>query len=150
MTILKYLLSCFLLANAADLSDGWYPIEKVKKGLEQAEELDPEIWSLFVKRLKNETFQVRFPVEPVYRYLENGDFEVSAVSDDGACFLTVKSLEGPDYSGADFLYENEGKFVREHFVRTEGYFYHFKTVRSALDPSLHDEFISSFFIEENR
>jgi hypothetical protein len=149
MTFFKYLIGSILLSSplATEGVDGWFSVEKVQKGEDRAEEDDPSIWVIFAKRLSSETFQIRFPEDPNYRYTETGGFEVAAEREGEILQLTVQpaGAEVPE----DLLYQSEGKWVYEHFIQTADHLYHLKTTSLTADSEASRAFIFSLLIEKN-
>lgn len=149
--ILKYFIAAILSTSSmsADGQNEWFLVEKSQNSREQAEEEDSSIWMLFVKSLGLETIQLRFPSEPEYRYVENGDLEISAQKNGELFQLTVREFNTSSPLTKDLLYQSEGMWVREHFIQTENHLYHFKTVSFDPKNESHREFIFSFSIEKN-
>ena len=148
MIILKYLIGALLAGTSLPDQEGWYPIEKEIKAPEQPEKEDPSIWFLFVKSVGEEKFHVRFPDEPVYRYLENGDLAISSEKEGEVFELTIRDTD-PNIPHSDLLYPVGDQWVREHFLQTTHHLFHFKTLRNTLDEKFSDSFFSSISIEEN-
>jgi hypothetical protein len=76
-------------------ANGWVSVERPphQSAFEHAgDEDDPDIWVLFSKQSGVEKFMVRFPEDPIYRYLEDGSLEISASRNGEAHLLQV--LEG--------------------------------------------------------
>ncbi len=148
MAFFKYLF-CSVLATVSLVGegDGWFPVEKTRKGTEVLE-VDPSIWVLFSKDLEGETMRVRFPKDPVYRYGEDGSLEMVAEGEDETFYLSVQEAGSMAPPVGDLHYQSEGKWVHEHFVQTDRHFYHFKTVSAQSDVQGHEAFVSSFLIEK--
>ncbi|HSX10895.1 MAG TPA: hypothetical protein VLF94_04175 [Chlamydiales bacterium] len=144
---MKYLIAS-ILAFSGVASDGWFPVEKVRNGTKQEEEVDRSIWVLFAKNLGDERIQVRFPDDPAYKYSDAEVMEISSERDGETFQLTVQPAEAGEAKG-DLLYQIEGKWVREHVVQTDHHFYRFKTISNGSDDAHHKAFVSSFLIEKN-
>jgi hypothetical protein len=144
---LKFLIGSLLAVGAPE--GGWFPVEKVQEGVHESEDDDRSIWVLFTKQLGEERIQVRFPDEPTYIYSESGGLEVSAERNGDVFSMTVLPA-GSGVLSPDLLYAEEGRWVREHFVESNGHFFRFKTVSNQADSTIFREFISSFSIDKSR
>src|SRR5689334_4251263 len=110
--IFKILVGFIFLSGAP--SDGWFPVEKKPQPAEQMES-DSSIWVLFSKRMGDETFLVRLPGEPSYCYTPEGHFELLSEKD-GEIFQLIVEENGRERG--DLFYQVEGKWVREHTVKS--------------------------------
>lgn len=140
--IFKLLVGFIFLSGAP--SDGWFPVEKKPRPAEQ-NEVDPSIWVLFSKNMGDETFLVRLPGEPSYRYTSEGHFELFSEKE-GRVFQLIIEENGRERG--DLLYQLEGKWVHEHTVKSGTHLYCFRTLSNTSDNPDHEAFISSFFIEK--
>ncbi len=147
----KYLFSFILgfSSLSAEQGDGWIPIEKVRPEPTQERE-DNSLWVLFVKNLGPETFSVRFPQPPGYRYTDTGSMEITAEREGEIYQLTVQPVSTAELPFNDLSFPSEGKWVHEHYVQTPHYLYQLRTLSSISDSEGHHTFASSFFIEKNR
>jgi len=148
LIILKFLIGSLLLFSSPSPEDGWFPVEKEVKAAEQVEENDPSIWVLFAKSVGAEKFLVRFPEDPVYRYLENGALQISSVRGGEVFELTVLGTDS-DIPRTDLVYQQEEKWVHEHFLQTNHHVYHFKTLSNTLNSEYSSIFFSSILIDKN-
>lgn len=140
MIFLKYLLASVLFSAAPLVSgeNGWYPIDKEEKSEQiSCPEDDPSIWVLFSKDLGGKKFQVRFPEDPIYRYTEEGDLEITSQKNKEIFQLTVKKLE----SLSPQTLTAEGQWTYEHFVETESHQFHLKAQTPSLEKA--NQFFSS-------
>ena len=151
MVILKTLVGFVLLSSSllAEGEDGWFSVEETPRTYEQAEENDPSIWVFFSKNLGKEKILVQFPAEPMYLYTEVGNLEIVSEREGEVLQLTIQRSGLESIPIGDFFYSWEGKWVREHIVKTPHHLYRFKTVSPAPDSVSHRTFISSFSIEKS-
>jgi hypothetical protein len=148
--IFKFLI-CSILAVGplpAEGENGWYTVEKSEKVDEQIEDTDPSIWALFVKDLGKEKFQIRFPEEPSYRYLDTGEMIVQAQKEGQVFELTIEKAVTSGITG-DRVYQSEGRWVREHVVMGDGHVYKLRSYSDFETDSNHKEFISSFLLQKD-
>jgi hypothetical protein len=151
MLLLKFLISSVLASFPLEGEgmDGWHSVEKKVVAEVGSDEEDSFIWALFVKNLGPETFQIRFPQDPTYRYSETKAMEISSEKDEVSYFLNIEERVGTP-SIKEAYYESEGEWIRERIVQTDGYKYVLKVTSPVEDSALGEEFISSLSIEKNR
>lgn len=135
----KYLISCFLLLSNGD---GWFSVEKVPKTKEVVDFIDANIWVLFSKKMETGLMQVRFPGEPQYKYLENGDFLVWSKVENSVLSLLVTKEQG------HLLEKEDQQWVQEHTLLQNGQFFQFKITSKVPQNALFQNFISSFSLVE--
>ena len=145
LNFLNYIISFLIGFAPLAEEDGWFPVEQGFTAQEQVEE-GAAAWTFFSKTLGSEKFLVRFPEEPTYLYTVLGDLKITSQKEGEQFQLTVQQEGEPR---EDLLYLLDGKWVREHFVQTDSHFYHFKTLSERPNSPAHQEFISSFSIEQN-
>lgn len=169
---MKFLIGISLFLSslfATPDSSGWVAVERpVKSSIDHAgDEDDPDIWVIFSKKMGADSFMVRFPEDPKYTYLPNGDLEMTASKEGNSYRLTVQegSLESLEERAKaiavqpeillveatrssadtlDILYRQEDKWVWEHLFLTPHHLYIFQTKSLDLQGDGHRYFIQSF------
>ncbi len=112
MVFLKKLIASVLasisLVSGGD--DGWFPVEKVEA--EQSfSKKDPSIWVLFSKDLGWGQFSVRFPEDPTYRYIGEGNLEIVSKKEEQLYTLRILKQPPPERAGQKVVQSNDHFFV---------------------------------------
>lgn len=152
-------------------ADGWVSVERHDKEAPAlgADETDPSIWVTFTKELGAEKFLVRFPAEPVHKYLnaEGSEMEIKASAhgseyllrvlapaDD---FLTARKaslgesvhlFEKKNEKEAEIVYWQDGYWFVERLISTQEHAYILQTKNSDFESHLHSLFAASLNIEK--
>ncbi len=167
--MIKYFIFCFISfasLGAQEASDGWFPVEKRVGPSQGADEVDASLWVVFFKQLGEEKILVLLPEDPIYEASALGLFELSASKGEEQFKLLVdlkksfaervEEIRGTpgivrieeNFDAQDLLYKKEGKWVREHCVKTEHHFYLLQTTSDQLESPNHELFVRSFLAEK--
>lgn len=168
----KFILSSVLAVasvQAVPDADGWVPVERPERYIEEFSEDEAGVWVVFCKEVEGEKFMVRFPEDPSYKYFPGGiaidaekegdsfhlqvekrseeapeayfDRKIQEVSALPETFLVkVKRSEG---ERLDLLYHSNGRWVWERILSTPNSLYSFRTVSDRMVGDTHRQFISS-------
>lgn len=142
--MIKLLILFITLFGASIDRNGWVTLDRPKKQL-PVEGIDPSIWVVFSKYVGEEKFLVRFPEDPIYRYLTDSGHEMEIV---GASLhaehrLWVLPLTGSETS-YDRFFKQDDLWVFESLVLTPYHAYFFQTKSDVMDPISHEKFVGSF------
>lgn len=151
----------------------WVPIEKTEVVTPEEiwESQDHSIWPIFSKKTGHEKILIRFPSDPVYRYLSPNEMEITAIEGSETTQLLIlekgvvdsvnqriqELTDAPNVLLLDVQKESdrlldiqfftEGKWVFERVLITEEHLYIFQS--SSTEPHIknHARFVASFDLE---
>ena len=170
MNFLALFILSFSSLIAAPDSSGWVALEKPIPYVEE-EIADREgIWAVFSKQIGKESFTVRFPDDPVYRYFGEG-IEIFSVKDSEKFHLFISEIQ--DFSTFekrleaieaipgvllvqaekissdtfDLSYKADGKWVQERLFFTSSHAYTMQTTSLEFGSENHRFFIDSLYVK---
>ncbi len=149
--------------------DGWVTLEKPISRLKEPDvEENESVWVIFSKKLGEESFRLRFPKLPEYRYLETKEMQVSSKVEDREFSLQVlkpvsldefmkvlqemsldskislMELVQKEENIYDVQYQEGQRTVFQRFYFSSHYLYVLETKGSFLDAESHAYFVNSF------
>lgn len=151
--------------------NGWVVLDQpIQRPVDAEIEEDSSVWVIFSKQLGDESFRVRFPVNPEYRYISSEEMEIFTVFEERAFSLHVLrfhtseeltqkiqdlfslsniSLIEVSRSAEniyDIQYREEGMWVKQRYFSSQKHLYILQTKMALFDETQHDYFVSSFEI----
>lgn len=172
--LIKYLFGSFLAfgsLQATPDAEGWVSLERPDRLQEDWSEEEGEgVWVVFLKKMSQEKFRVRFPEDPDVQYFEGGVLLQAKKGEDHLFIKVEEKLDGDiesyfqrrieeivAFPGAflikvdrgegavlDLFYHSEGNWVWERIDARFSCLYSFRTQSSQMIGDQHRQMISSF------